>query len=90
MVEVYAIMKNDVWDIMPRLGGSQSDGSTEKFKVGFLVRGFSHREGVDYKETFAPITKYTFIRAVTSLVSFIGWRIHQMDVKTAFLNAIIE
>jgi hypothetical protein len=67
-----------------------ADGSIEKFKVRFVARGFSQREGVDYKETFAPVTRYTSIRAVMSLVSFMGWRIHQMDVKTTFLNGIIE
>ena len=45
---------------------------------------------MDYEETFAPVTRYTSIRAVMSLVSFMGWRIHQMDVKTTFLNGIIE
>jgi hypothetical protein len=47
-------------------------------------------DGVDYEETFAPVTKYTSIRVVMSLVSFMGWRIHHMDVKTTFLNGIIE
>ena len=55
-----------------------------------MVREFSQKKGVDYEETFAPIAKYTSIRAVMSLVSFMGWRIHQMDVKTIFLNGIIE
>ena len=56
----------------------------------FVARGFSQRERVDYKETFAPVAKYTSIKAIMSLVSFTGWRIHQMDVKTTFLNGIIE
>jgi hypothetical protein len=104
MVEEYtSIMKNDVWDIVPRLEGKSvvsskwlykikhaTDGSIEKFKARFVVRGFSQKEGVDYEETFAPVTRYTSIRAVMSLVSFMGWRIHQMDVKTTFLNGIIE
>jgi hypothetical protein len=45
---------------------------------------------VDYEETFAPVTRYTSIRALMSLVSFMGWRTHQMDVKTTFLNGIIK
>jgi hypothetical protein len=45
---------------------------------------------VDYEETFAPFAIHTFNRAVMSLVSFVGWWIHQMDVKTTFLNGIIE
>jgi hypothetical protein len=64
--------------------------SIEKFKARFVARGFSQKEGVDYEETFAPVARYTSIRAVMSLVSFMGWRIHQMDVKTTFLNGIIE
>jgi hypothetical protein len=35
------------------------DGSIEKFKTWFVARGFSQVEGVDYDETFAPISRYT-------------------------------
>jgi hypothetical protein len=62
----------------------------QRFKARFVVRGFSKREGVDYEETFAPVARYTSIRAVMSLVSFMGWRTHQMGVKTTFFNGIIE
>jgi hypothetical protein len=104
MVEEYtSIMKNDVWDIVSRPEGKSvvssrwlykikhvADGSIEKFKVRFVVRGFSQREGVDYEETFSPVTRYASIRVVISIASVMGWRIHQMDVKTTFLNGIIE
>jgi hypothetical protein len=104
MVEEYtSIMKNDVWDIMPRLEGNSvvssrclykikqvADDNIEKFKARFEVRGFSQREGVDYEENFVVITKYTSITSVMSLFSFMGWRIHPMDVKITFLNGIIE
>jgi hypothetical protein len=104
MVEVYtSIMKNDVWDIVPRLEGRlvvssmwhykirhTINGSIKKFKARFVARGFSQREGMDYKETFSPVARYTSISAVMSLVLFMGWRIHQRDVKTTFLNGIIE
>jgi hypothetical protein len=65
-------------------------GSIEKFKVRFVERGLSQKEGVEYDETFSLVTRYTSIRVVTSLVSFMGWRIHHMDVKIIFLNGIIE
>ena len=45
---------------------------------------------MDYKDIFALVAKYTSIRVVMSLVSVMGSRIHQMDVKIAFLNGIIE
>lgn len=66
-----------------------TDGSVEKFKARFVARGFSH-EGVDYKETLAPIVKYTSIKAILSIASKMGWRIHQKDAKKAFLNGVIE
>lgn len=45
---------------------------------------------MDYEETFSPIAKYTSNWIVISLVSFMGWTIHQKDVKTTFLNGITE
>jgi len=54
-----------------------------------VARGFSQKEGFDYDETFTPIARYTYIRAIISLASVMGWRLHQMDVKTTFLNDLI-
>ena len=62
----------------------------EKYKVRFVVRGFSQIVGVDYEETFAPVARYASIKAVISIIAEMDWRIHQMDVKTAFMNGIIE
>ena len=103
MVEEYSsIMKNDVWEIVLRPEGKSvvisrwlykikyvADGNIEKYKAWFVVRGFSQIEGVDYDETFAPIARYTSIHLIISIVAEMGWKIHQMDVKTAFLNGII-
>jgi hypothetical protein len=47
-------------------------------------------EGIDYDETFAPVARYSSIRSILALSAQMGWHIHQMDVKTAFLNEIIE
>ena len=58
----------------------------EKYKARFVVRGFSQIEGVDYDETFAPIARYTSIRALISIAAEMGWKIHQMDVKTAHFS----
>ena len=65
------------------------DGNVEKFKARFVARGFSQK-GANYEETFAPVARHTSIRAIMSLVSFMGWRIHKMDVKTTLLNGIIQ
>jgi hypothetical protein len=103
MEEYQSIMKNDIWDIVLRPKGKSvvtskwiykikhtADGSIEKYKARFIARGFSQKEGVDYEETFSPVARYTSIRMVISLASVMGWKIHQMDVKTTFLNGVIE
>ena len=55
-----------------------------------MARGFSQKEGIDYEETFALVARYTSIRPVLALVVVRKWKIHQMDVKTAFLNGVVE
>ena len=70
-------MKNDVWEIVSRPEGKSvvtsrwlyklkhaADGSVEKYKARFVAWGFSQVEGVDYDETFAPVARYSSIRAV--------------------------
>jgi hypothetical protein len=47
-------------------------------------------EGIDYEETFSPVALYTSIRMIISFATSMGWRVHQMDVKIAFLNGEIE
>jgi hypothetical protein len=56
----------------------------KKFKAWFMAKGFSQKEGIDYDETFTPVARYTSIRVVISIATKMGWKIHQMDVKTAF------
>jgi hypothetical protein len=103
MVEEYAsIMKNNVWEVGPRPEGKSmvgsrwiykikhvADGSIEKFKARFVAKGLSQKEGVDYDRTFAPVARYTSIRAVISLAAKMGWQIHHMDIKMTFLNGVI-
>ena len=101
--EYQSIMKNDVWDVVPRLEGKSivtskwiykikhaADGSIEKYKARFVARGFSQKEGIDSEETFAPVARYASIRPIMALAAKLGWKLHQMDVKTAFLNGVVE
>ena len=104
MVEEYnSIMVNDVCEVVSRpqdrsVVGSRwiykikyvVDGSIEKYKAKFVAKGYAQKEGIDYKETFASVARHTSIRTVISLVAQMGWEIHQMDAKTAFLKGVIE
>jgi hypothetical protein len=67
-----------------------ADGSIGKYKERFVARDFSQKEAIDYEETFAPVSKYTSIRTIIALAAKMKWKLHQMDMKTAFLNGVIE
>jgi hypothetical protein len=66
------------------------DGSIEKYKARFVARGFSQKEGIDYEETFAPVARYFSIRTIILLAAIMKSKVHQMDVKTTFLNGEIK
>jgi hypothetical protein len=96
-------LKNDVWDIILRLEGKfvvtskwiykikhETDGSVKKYKDIFVARGLSQVEGVDYDETFYLVARYTSIHTMIALDASMGWKLHQMDVNTTFLNGEIE
>lgn len=55
-----------------------------------MARGFAQQEGIDYEDTFAPIARHTTIHSLVSLATLMGWNIHQMDVKVAFLNGTTD
>jgi hypothetical protein len=104
MTEEYqSFIKNDVWEIVLRpkrkdVVSSKCiykikhvvDGSIEKYKARFVARGFSQKEGLYYEETFDPVARYTSITTIISLAAKMKWKLHNMDVKTTFLNGVIE
>jgi hypothetical protein len=67
-----------------------SNGSIEKYKERFAACGFSQKEGIDYEDSFAPVARYSSIRTIIALATKMKWKLHQLDVKTTFLNGIIE
>jgi hypothetical protein len=66
------------------------DKMIEKYKERLIIKGFAQYEGIDYGETFAPTTKWNTIQMVLALSTQKGWEVHQMDVKTAFLNGYLH
>eukprot|EP00253_Pinus_taeda_P026252 PITA_26252 len=104
MVEEYdSIVRNNVWDVVARPENMSvvssrwlykvkqaANGSVEKHKARFVARGFSQVEGIDYDENFSLVVRYSSIRSMLALSTQMCWKIHQMDVKTTFLNGKIE
>ncbi|GAA0157940.1 transmembrane signal receptor [Lithospermum erythrorhizon] len=62
------------------------DGTIDQFKARLVAKGYSQKEGIDYFDTYAPVARTKTIRVLIALASMHNLVIHQMDVKTAFLN----
>jgi hypothetical protein len=101
--EMKSMSSNNVWDFEKIPKGAKivgciwvyktkydSNGNVEKCKARLVAKGFTQREGVDYNETFSPISCKDSFRIIIALVAHFDLELHQMDVKTAFLNGYLE
>ncbi|GJR75779.1 zinc finger, CCHC-type containing protein [Tanacetum coccineum] len=66
------------------------DGTIDKFKARLVIQGFRQKEGIDYFDTYALVARISIIRLLIALASTYNLVIHQMDVKTTFLNGDLE
>ncbi|WVZ80009.1 hypothetical protein U9M48_027527 [Paspalum notatum var. saurae] len=86
--EYAALLANQTWDLVPRPPGCnvvtgkwiwthkrRADGTLDRYKARWVLRGFTQRPGVDYDETFSPVVKPATVRT--------------LDVKNAFLHGTL-
>jgi hypothetical protein len=66
------------------------DGETVRKKAHLVAQGFSQVEGLDFGETFAPVARLEAIRILLAFATSMGFKVYQMDVKSAFLNGVIQ
>jgi hypothetical protein len=66
------------------------DGTVQKYKARVVAQGFTQIEGIDYDETFAPVAKLASLRTILALSAEFNLFLHQMDVKSAYLNAALS
>ncbi|GKA62888.1 zinc finger, CCHC-type containing protein, partial [Tanacetum coccineum] len=101
--EIDSIMHNDTWELtdLPHrckaLGCKwvlkrkmKVDGSIDKYKARLVIQGFRQKEGIDFFDTYAPVARISTIRLLLALAAIHDLVIHQMDVKTAFLNGDLD
>ncbi|GAU36564.1 hypothetical protein TSUD_277700 [Trifolium subterraneum] len=101
--EIGSIMENNTWVLSDLPPGCKPlgckwifkkkmkvDGTIEKFKARLVIQGFRQKEGIDYFDTHAPVARITTIRLLIALAAIHNLVIHQMNVKTAFLNGDLE
>jgi hypothetical protein len=100
--ELKSIDDNKTWSIIPKkeippdrrpIGCKwvfkkkfNTQGEVERYKARLVAKGYAQQLGVDYGEIFAPVAKFTSIRVILAIGANLNMEIHQMDVKTAFLN----
>ncbi|GJV34013.1 zinc finger, CCHC-type containing protein [Tanacetum coccineum] len=101
--EMDSIMGNNTWVLADLPSGCKPlgckwifkrklkvDGTIEKFKARMVIHGFKQRSGIYYFDTYAPVARISTIRLLIAMTSIHNLIIHQMDVKTAFLNGDLD
>lgn len=67
-----------------------ADGNIIKYKARLVAKGYRQIEGIDYKETFAPVVRHSSFRTLLALAVQEGYTVRHMDVDTAFLYGELE
>lgn len=101
--EYSSLLKNDTWILCELPPGRKAitckwvfklkrkaNGDFDKYKARLVARGFSQEKGFDYNETYSPTAKLTTFRILLAIAVHHGYLVHQMDVKCAFLNGLLN
>ncbi|KAJ9546855.1 hypothetical protein OSB04_019398 [Centaurea solstitialis] len=101
--EIESILQNNTWILVDLPSGHKTigykwifkrklrpDGTIENYKARLVAKGYRQKEGQDFFDTYSPVTRITSIRTLMAIAAIHNLEIHQMDVKTAFLNGELD
>ncbi|MCI29822.1 pentatricopeptide repeat-containing protein, partial [Trifolium medium] len=66
------------------------NGEIAKYKARLVAKGFLQKPDLDFNEVFTPVARLETIRLVVAIASYKDWAMHQLDVKSAFLNGPLK
>lgn len=102
-VEIASIVKNETWELVDLPPGSKvigvkwiyktklnELGEIDKFKARLVAKGYTQKQGIDYTEVFAPVSRLDTIRLIIATAAQKGWSLFQLDVKSAFLYGKLD
>ena len=100
--EYEALIKKKAWElVLPppniNIAGScwthickHNQDRTVRVKYRVVAQGFTQTFGVNYDETYAPVSQLTSLQTICVIAAWNNWPIHQMDVYNAYVNADLE
>ncbi|KAK4859950.1 hypothetical protein QYF36_014804 [Acer negundo] len=101
--ELNQFERNKVWTLAPKpkstnvigtkwiyRNKSDEDGNIVCNKARIVAQGYSQIEGLDFEETFALVARLKFIRLLLSISCVHKFKLHQMEVNSAFLNSLLQ
>ena len=101
--ELNQFARNEVWTLVPRskemnvIGTKwifknkiNEQGFTVRNKARLVAKGYNQEEGIDFGETYVPVARLEAVKLLLAYACLKGFRLHQMDVKSAFLNGYID
>ena len=96
--EIDAFNKNKTWELVNLPAGHKAVKSKWVFKhkvdghycAHLVAKGFTQIPSLYYDETFSPVTRFESLQLLLALAMLEDWEVHQLDVKLAFLNGVLD
>jgi hypothetical protein len=98
-----SLLENETWELEKLPEGAKAlpmkwvykikrdaHGNVERYKARLVAKGYLQREGINFEEVYAPVSKHSTLRAILAVVAERDLVLHQVDLKTAFLSGELE